>query len=127
MKEIEGRVSYIKGLMDGLNIDKECKEGKIFTEILNLINDLALDMDSSHDDLEEYIDSVDSELSVIKRDYYDLDEAIGDIEEEDVEEEYCEVQCDSCNEVIYVEKNLLEEDNSIPCPFCQHEIQLKKK
>ncbi|MEW8955693.1 CD1247 N-terminal domain-containing protein [Clostridium sp.] len=129
MKEIHNRVSYIKGLMEGLELNKDSKEGKIFTEILNLIEELGVNMETSYGDLEEYIDSVDSELSLVKRDYYDFDDAIENMEEdmEEVEEEYSEVQCNNCNEIIYVEKNLMEDDNRVPCPCCQNNIILKSK
>ena len=36
MENISNQISYLKGLMEGLDIDKETKEGKVFNAILSV-------------------------------------------------------------------------------------------
>ena len=132
MKHIKDRISYIKGLMNELEFDENSKEGLIFNELLNLVEGLSLKVDETREELEEYVDSIDNELLEIKRDFYDyddLDEELksfqsgGDDENSDVE--YEEIKCSSCNEIIYIDKSIIDEGQQVLCPCC-HNIIVNK-
>ena len=45
------RASYIRGLMDGLELDPGTKETKVLNAIVDLLEDLCLSMDELEDDV----------------------------------------------------------------------------
>ena len=50
------KVSYLKGLIEGLDIDKGKKESKIILAMVDIIEDLALTVDDIEEDLDEVMD-----------------------------------------------------------------------
>ena len=92
MSNLTDRVSYLMGLAEGLNLNDSTTEGKVLVKVLELLSELADEMDAlrrDHDELDEYVESIDSDLS-------DMEEAIfGD---DDDEEEGCSCcDCDDCD------------------------------
>ena len=47
------RASYIRGLMDGLELDPEAKETKVLNAVVELLDDLCQSMDELEDDVAE--------------------------------------------------------------------------
>ena len=82
MSKLTDRVSYLKGLADGLNLDMEQGSNKLLMEILNLLGDVTEEIEELDDDLEEldeYVESIDDDLA-------DLEEVLfGDDEDDDQE------------------------------------------
>ena len=59
--EILEKVAYLKGLAEGLALDKESKEGKLIGVIIDLLDDMALEMQDLRDEqceIEEGLDAV---------------------------------------------------------------------
>ena len=55
------KTAYLKGLMEGLNLKKDSDEGKLFSAILDTLNDMALtisDMDQELDVINEELDAI---------------------------------------------------------------------
>ena len=48
------RTAYLKGLMEGMKIDTETNEGKLFKAIVDTLDDMALTVS----DLEDVVDAV---------------------------------------------------------------------
>ena len=72
------KVAYLKGLAEGLGVDKETKEGRILDAILDILEDVAHDIEDLEDnayELGEAIDQVSDDLSDIEDIVYDLDDA----------------------------------------------------
>lgn len=95
MKEIIRRVSYLKGLSDGLDLNKETTEGKLLVEIIDVLEefsfaleDLAFRQDLTIENLEE----IDDDLLNLEDYVYDLDsdllEGLEDFNFEDFEDIY---------------------------------------
>ena len=89
--EITEKVAYLKGLAEGLGLDKEGKEGKIIAAMIDILDDIALELEDLGDGLEEVCDGLDAvsedleEVEDIVYDEFDED----DFEDEDEEEEEC--------------------------------------
>lgn len=120
---VSEKASYIKGLLDGMNISKEKDEGKLFIAIADLLEDLALSVSDLEDEtsaMREYIDELDTDLSAIETEIYDTDEE--DEDERDCEgcEEDCPValECPACGETVYAEPCELEGMETLKCPAC---------
>ena len=57
--EILEKVAYLKGLAEGLGLDTKSKEGKLFTIMMDILDDIALelqDLQTGQEDLEDALD-----------------------------------------------------------------------
>jgi hypothetical protein len=82
--------SYIKGLIDGSNLDVTTPEGKIIAALADLCGKLAAEVDS----LTEQMDTVNDYLDEIDHDLGDVEEFV--YEDEDDEEDDDEGCCGRC-------------------------------
>lgn len=112
------KTAYIKGLCEGLELDKkDSAEAKVIKALLDLCQDMAEEIDALGSDVEDLIDYCE-----------ELDEDLGDVEEvllED-EEEYddeewddeCDGECDECDLCGECEFCDDEDYFEIACPSC---------
>lgn len=121
------KVAYLRGLADGLNLNADKSETKMFKAIIDVLDDIALTVSDLEDDvviLSEQVDTVDEDLDTLETIVYeeledcDYDDDDCDCDCDcDCDSEYYEVECPSCNEVICVDEGVIE-DGSIECPSC---------
>ena len=123
------KVSYLKGLAEGLGIDENEKNGKVIKAIIDVLDDLAFtvaDLEDGFDELIEQVDAIDEDLGSLEDDFYeDEDEDDYDYEDDDEElddEELYEVTCPSCGDTIQLNDEMLEE-GSIVCPGCGETLE----
>ena len=125
------RTAYLKGLMEGMEIDTETKEGKLFKAIIETLDDMALTVS----DVEDVVDAVCDELDSIEEDLdaiedYLLDEEDDEYDDDDEAEDdfdfgdevIYEIKCPVCNAVINLDEEMLEA-GSIECPDCGEELE----
>ena len=138
--------AYLKGLMEGMKLDTETNEGKLISEIISMLQDVAENVS----DLEEVVDCISDELDCIEEDLdniddylmdddddeyddYDEDEDYEDDEDDDDQNEYdfgsetlYEVKCPTCGatcgEVITIDEEMLDE-GATTCPNCGEELE----
>ena len=82
---ISEKSAYLKGLMDGLNLDTEKAEGKMIAAIVELMGDVTKRLA----DVEETTIAISDELDEIEEDLDAIEDYILDVEE-DLEEEFDE-------------------------------------
>ena len=131
---ITEKVAYLKGLMDGLEIDKSTKEGKVLAAMADVLEDLALTVADNCDQ----IDAIDEDLEnleefVYEGDLFDDDEddwddycdgdcdgcdGCDDLDYEDYDEYEYEIECSNCHEVIFIDESAFEEGKTFECPAC---------
>ena len=108
--EILEKVAYMKGLAEGLGLDGQTKEGKLLTVMMDILDDMALelqDMREGQIDLEEALDAVSDDLSDVEsRVYEDEDE-----EEDEEDGEVYQTTCPNCGEEGVRGGNLLRRDH----------------
>jgi hypothetical protein len=110
------KAAYLRGLADGLGLDPEKAETKMFNAIMDVIDDLALTASDTEDDLavlNEQLDAVDEDLDELEDFVY----GFFDEDDDDDDDDFFEAICPACGEVIYVDSDILEEDG-INCPKC---------
>ena len=124
------RTAYLKGLMEGMEIDTETKEGKLFKAIIETLDDMALTVS----DVEDVVDAICDELDVIEEDLetveeYLLDEEEYDEEDYDDDDEYdfddetiYEVKCPTCGSIINLDEDMLDA-GSVECPDCGEDLE----
>ena len=121
--EITEKVAYLKGLAEGMELDTEKKEGKLLAAIIDVLDDIALEIEDIRDeqcDLEEGLDAVSDDLADLESLVYEEDE---DEDDEDEEDEECyETTCPNCEEAIFFDDSVLEEGEVI-CPNCGEKLE----
>lgn len=126
------RVSYLQGLMDGLEINDSTKEGKVLIKIVDILQELALsmeDLEEEIDEVVELVDILDEDLGEIEEELFDYDDdedddsdEFDDDEEMDMDEEFFEVICPTCGDTICLNEEMIEE-GSIDCPNCGEKLE----
>ena len=122
------RTAYLKGLMEGMKIDTETNEGKLFKAIIDTLDDMALTVS----DMEDVVDAVCDELDSIEEDLDNIEDYLlddEDDEEDEDDEDYdfndetiYEVKCPTCGTVINLDEDMLDA-GSIQCPDCGEELE----
>lgn len=132
--KLTDRVSYLQGLMDGLEINDSTREGKILIQMADILQELALsveDLETEIDEVVELVDTLDEDLGELEEDYYDLDfddddcddeDEYDDDEEMDLDDEFYEVICPTCGDTICLNQEMIEE-GSINCPNCNELLE----
>lgn len=127
METVE-KLGYLKGLLDGLDLDSNKKEAKVFNAIVDVLNSLVEDMDDVTEGMEllaEQIDAVDDDLAEVE-DYlleddcdFDCDCDCDDCCDCDDDCDCCdfEVECPLCATSFVVDEETVL-DGAIPCPNC---------
>ncbi len=121
------KIAYIKGLAEGLSLDDSTKEGKILNAIIDLLGDITeeiCDIEDGCDELMEQIDAVDEDLASLEEIIYEDDECDCDCDCDcdDCDDEVYEIECPACNDVIYLDADMLEEEGMV-CPNCGTDLE----
>ena len=121
---ISEKVAYLKGLMEGMNLNADSNEGKLFRAIVDVLDEIALEVEDLTDEVMELGDGLDvisDDLSDVEDvvfdedDYEELDDE--DDEDKDDEEECYATTCPECEEEIFFDDSVLE-DGKVECPNC---------
>ena len=139
---ISEKSAYLKGLMDGLNLDTETAEGKMIAGIVELLGDVTKKLTAVEDTtiaISDELDEIEEDLDAIEDfimdeedddDYDDYDDDFED-EDDDFEDEgfdfgdedttIYEVTC-ACGNVIDFDEETLEQGSMI-CPECGETLE----
>lgn len=128
MKNTE-RVSYIRGLAEGLELDADKKEVKVLNAMIDLLDDIAFsmsEMEGSLNDMADQVDAIDEDLGSLEDDFYDDDEEDDEDEdggsEDDFGDSYYEVTCPNCHEKVCLSADLVER-GTMECPNCGETLE----
>ena len=138
---ISEKAAYLKGLMDGLDLDTEKAEGKMISSMVELLGDIAKrlsDVEETTIAISDELDEIEEDLDAIEdfildeedEDYDDydddFDEDYDEYDDEDFEDEgfefgdeettIYEVKC-PCGKIIDFDEETLEK-GSMKCPEC---------
>ena len=145
------KAMYMKGLCDGLEPDLTTKEGKLIAALMNLVTEMAGEMDAMQDkidELEAYCEELDEDLGAAEEVLLDLDDlddeddeewdddiCLGncedcgfdcdfdedDFDDEDEDDEYFEVVCPACGDVINFDSSI--DPENLRCPNCGEKFE----
>ncbi|MBE6941347.1 MAG: hypothetical protein E7455_03570 [Ruminococcaceae bacterium] len=140
---ISEKSAYLKGLMDGLNLNTESDEGKMIAAIVDLMGDVTKKLTAVEDTtiaISDELDEIEEDLDAIEDFILDEDEDDYDDEDdfdwdEDEDEDYddegfdfgdedstiYEVEC-ACGEIIDFDEETLEK-GSMTCPNCGETLE----
>ena len=128
MMTVTEKAACLKGLAEGLNLEESKPETKLINAMIDVIDELALsvaDLEYAVDMLTEQVDAVDEDLAeledfVFEDDDDDYDDCCGCSGCGD--DDYFEVECPACGEVICLDESVLDED-AIDCPACGETLE----
>lgn len=123
MSDIESRVAYLRGLADGMKLDKETNEGKLLDSIIDVMGEMAeqlCDLDDEQDLIADKIDEMDEVIEIIGDQAFGVD---GDYDDED---ETFTVLCENCGTDILITADDLEDiaSGDFDCPECGKPIEI---
>ena len=140
---ISEKAAYLKGLMDGLQLDREKPEGQMISAIVDLLGDVTrrladveettIAISDELDEIEEDLDAIEDFILDEEDEDWDDEEYDDDFDfedEEDYEEGFdfgdeettvYEVKC-ACGEIIDFDEETLEK-GSILCPKCGENLE----
>lgn len=134
---ISEKSAYLKGLMDGLNLNTETNEGKMISAIVDLLGDVTgrlTDVEETTIAISDELDEIEEDLDAIEDFIMDEDDEYDDYDEDDEDEDpeegfdfgdedstIYEVEC-SCGNIIDFDEETLEKGN-IVCPNCGETLE----
>ena len=141
MSDLSDRVSYLRGLAEGLKVDDSSSEGKLINQLINLLSDVIAEVDDLRDEMEDmsdYIENIDEDLTDFMDDFdgdfEDEEDIDGDFDDDDDDDDYffdmdddddaeiCIVcECPECGEMFAVDQPL--GDAMFVCPHCEKMVK----
>ena len=118
--KLSEKAAYLKGLADGLNINEDTPTEKLIGKLLDLVSDMAAEIEKLEtrcDELTDYADELDADLGDVEEYLFSEDDE--DYDDEDDDDSY-EVTCPSCGEVICFDSSCDPEE--LICPECGEEF-----
>ncbi|MBR2879561.1 MAG: hypothetical protein IKC02_02705 [Oscillospiraceae bacterium] len=132
--ELTERVAYLRGLAEGMKLDTETNEGKLISVIIDILEDVALEIN----DINENALDIGEELDALSSDLADVEEYLCELEEDECDCDCCcdddddcdcccgdddddccfyEVKCPQCGDELALDEEVLEL-GAIDCPNC---------
>lgn len=135
--KLSEQMSYLRGLVDGMEIDLTTKEGKVLGQLMEVLQaavlyiddlqdqvdeltELCEDLDEDLGDVEEFLIDDEDEIEFDDDDDYDDDDYDDDDEDDydfDDDEDLYETVCPTCENTIVLADSILDE-GSMKCPCC---------
>ncbi|MBQ4630992.1 MAG: hypothetical protein IJB70_08430 [Clostridia bacterium] len=125
MENISNQLSYLKGLIDGMNIDPESEYGRVFEGIINVLDEINVSIDDMADyqeELAQQVDLIDDDLAVIEEELSDEEDYEDDDDFDDFE--YYEIECPKCGCEVCLDEDFFDTDKPVTCPECGEEFDV---
>ena len=126
------KASYIKGLVEGMELDTAKGEGKVIAALLDLVSDMAVtieELEEEIDTLHDYCEELDEDLGevetiLVEDDECDCDDCDCDCDDCDCccdEDDFFEIECPSCGDTVYLDGSIDPEE--LVCPACGEKFE----
>lgn len=121
MSKLTDRVSYLKGLAEGMKLNTDKDANKLLLEMLNILSDMAEDVETIVEDvaeLDEYVETIDDDLADLEETLFADDEEDEDFDDEEEDDELISYACPSCGHEIEFRASDVDFDEDYLCPAC---------
>ena len=118
---ITEKSAYLKGLMDGLNLNTEAAEGKMIAAIVDLLGDVTrtlTDVEETTIAISDELDEIEEDLDAIEDFIMDYDEDEDDEDYEDDDYDFSDDEDEDLEEGFDFGDEETLEKGSIICPDC---------
>ena len=107
MSNLSDKVSYLRGLSEGMQLEESSNEGKLLKQIIGVLSEMTEKIDAleeAYDELSDYVESIDDDLEALEV-RADEDEDFGDDDDGeftffDDDDDCDECDCEDCEECI---------------------------
>ena len=115
------KMSYLKGFIDALDIQKDTKEWKVIEQMTSVMDEMVVyieDLQNQVDELSELCENLDEDLGEVEQELFstdgldddDLDDYDDDLNEGFEEDnQLYETTCPTCGRTIILDESMLEE------------------
>ena len=122
MSKLTDKVSYLKGLADGMKLNMDKDANKLIMEILGALGEFAEEMQvmsDAHEELNEYVESIDDDLADLEDTLFgDEEEGDEDDGEEDEDDAVITYACPECGHEIEFRADDVDLSEDYLCPAC---------
>ena len=145
MSKLTDRISYLKGLAEGLKLNADKDSNRMILEILDVLQETAQDLSQlteAHNELNDYVESIDDDLAELEEDLFDDDDEYYEDDDDDDDDdgyEFGDAEDDDkcscgCGGHHHDDEDEDEDDDegddedeviTYACPHCNHELQFK--
>lgn len=94
---ITEKAAYLKGLLEGMNLDESKPETKLIKAVIDCIDDMAMsiaDLEEDVEVLDAYIEEVDEDLGDVEEYIFGDDDCCCDCEDDDCCDCCCDNECE---------------------------------
>lgn len=127
---VSEKAAYIKGLMEGLKIDTETAEGKVLAAMADLLEDISLsilDLEDESATLNEYVEELDEDLGELEEEVYSRPAFHPDCECDDCDDYdaccECDDNCCECDDDDCEAYECIE----LECPACGKPVYIDEE
>ena len=117
------KMSYLKGYVDGLEIDKSSKEWKVIDKMTDIMDEMVAyidDLQNQVDELSELCENLDEDLGEVEEEVFNSDlsddddledDDLDDIDDEDDfdNDQLYEAVCPTCGKTLILTEDMLDE------------------
>ena len=115
MKKIFDEINDLRQVINDIDDEKYIN---ILSAISGVVNDMALKVEEiivKQEAIEENMEYIGDDLTDMREELF---EEVSFDDLENLEDEYEEIHCHNCGKPLFVERKAIENNSSIPCPFC---------
>ena len=134
MSKMGEKVAYLKGLAEGMRLDAGSDQGKLLLAMIDAMEAFASEHEDTCaqlDELQQYVEEIDSDVSYLEEALFSEDEDDEDDEEdeddgEDDDDEdgdgLIEYECPHCGTVVFFDEEAFDMEDKHLCPNCHRSI-----
>lgn len=147
MSEVSKKVAYLKGMAEGMNLQEDSMQNRLILRMLEALEEISEELEAieaRQDEVEQYIDELDSDLGDVEEflfgeedeeedcgcgcgHHHHHDEDEWDDEEDDEEDEddgidFIEYECPHCKTSVYYDQEAFDLEEEHLCPECGKEL-----
>ena len=118
MSSLSDKVSYLRGLAEGMKLDESSNEGKLLAQIIGVLGEVSekIDaLDEAYDELSDYVECIDDDLETLEL-QIDEDDDDDDDDFDDLDFDFDDDDDDDDDAFEYIELDDDDEDDEDEMP-----------
>ena len=120
MEEIFKSIELMKKQIETSEAIENKEILKTYSDILSMLAEKVEEVIVKQEAIEENVGYMGEDLTDIQEELFE-EVSLEDLM--DIEDEYIEIYCKNCGKPLFVEKEALDNNNTIPCPFCNEKAK----
>lgn len=130
MANITDRAAYLRGLAEGMKLDREDNQQRLLLEMLDLMDEMAhqlADANAELAELQEYVEDIDTDLTDMEEVLFGDDDCDCDCEDcmddydmddDDDDDQELSFDCPNCGKTVLLRASDIESEEDVVCKHC---------